>query len=65
MTNDGFIFEDIIQSQERYLVYFLGYDAFSVGEAGIDGNVTVEETSENLFCWITGCTQAMGMLFGR
>lgn len=65
MTNNGFLFEDIIRSQERYLVYFLGYDVSLVGEDGIDGNVTVEETREDLYCWITGCTQAMGMLFGR
>ena len=63
MTNDGFIFEDIIQSQERYLVYLLGYDVNNVG--GTDGAVTVEETREDLFCWITGCTQAMGMLLGH
>lgn len=66
MTNDGFIFYDIIHSQERYLVYFLGYDVnLGSGQDGTDGNVTVEETREDLFCWITGCTQAMGMLFGR
>lgn len=61
-----FIFEDIVQSFEKFMINFIGYDiASQSGSHGSDGIITFNYHNTNFSCWISECTQAIGLLLGR
>ena len=48
------------------MINFIGYDiASQTGSHGSDGILTFNYHNTNFSCWISECTQAIGLLLGR